>query len=86
MVLLAGTLQIHFLLQIFKWEAHYGVVSKAENKFATLQCAPQALFRFLVFASEQCILLNRETFFSFLFRGGCGRQDGNGIKTHFLQE
>lgn len=42
--------------------------SKGENKSATLQCAPQALFHFLFFASEQHILLNGVfVFVCFLF-------------------
>lgn len=57
--------------------------SKAENKFATLQCAAQALFHFLFFASEQHNAPTlKDTFFFFsFFREGYRRQDGNGIKT-----
>lgn len=89
-MLLAGTSQIlfFFLLQISMWEVHCDVFTKSEKKFAALQWAAHILFCFLLFPSEEHTLLKQVSlyFFFFLFRGGCRRQDGNGIKTHFPQE
>lgn len=51
--------------------------SKTENKFATLQCAAQALFHFLFFISEQrnAPKLKDPFFFSFLEKAAGDRME-----------